>query len=431
MWHQYGLIPENNEGVFLEIGNIPKDWVENVLGEDNTIRRSLSELCGFNTDSKKMGQIAKKKTVHEAVVAIPFIEEGGKKYFYRLNGSHVQQSIQNNPQDVPNTIHRQVQLMKKYVFPPQMDFVNFSENVEPFAMYIFEFKMDLKQEDLSDIWQGVMPSQSINFETSESSISHPLLEGELINKNSITNNLRWIVFKVKQRANSSYNKITFKKSSPDDNKGEIFAKNILNPEGDVDKIQYNWPYDFFSIVELAKIEAEIGFSNLKRNVQTGELEIEEIAPVPDNPNPGINESDYQSSEFNTLVEDAKAGNLQPAEVLNPINIISSLPNNTTLAVESLSNYAAQVESAALMEQYGQAWVDSFSQELKDYANTLPVGTQIGPEEFGSFLNNSLTSYGQNVNQVSVQQVSVNNAVQGVAVAAPMQMNNMVSLNLFN
>ena len=278
MWHQYGDIPENDEGVFIQVTDIPNSWVEGVLGESTANRKSLIDITGFNTRPKKIGQIASRKVISEAVVAIPFISDRGVKKFFRLDRNFVNSSINDNPQDVPVTVYNQIQKMKKFIFPPQFDFVNFPEEVDPIAMYIFEFSMELSQQDLADIWQNIMPSQSLEFETSESSISHPLLEGELLNKESLRSNLRWMVFKVKQRAESSYQNITFKKSSPDDNKGELKLQNVLRPEGENDYIQYNWPYDFFSIVELGKIEAEVGFSNLKKDIETGQFVAEDIEP---------------------------------------------------------------------------------------------------------------------------------------------------------
>ena len=47
----------DNSIASMEINDIPKDWVENVLGEDTTKRKSLAEVCGFSTDSKKIGKI--------------------------------------------------------------------------------------------------------------------------------------------------------------------------------------------------------------------------------------------------------------------------------------------------------------------------------------------------------------------------------------
>ena len=115
MWHQFGVIPDDpNKGVFLEITDIPEDWLRNHyevlvdrktpyngnavtsnndLGdgggpisadEQNKRRlnlykhvRSLSSLCGFDqtNSSVKLGQLKESFAVHEAVVAVPYVIE--------------------------------------------------------------------------------------------------------------------------------------------------------------------------------------------------------------------------------------------------------------------------------------------------------------------------------------------------------------------
>ncbi len=47
-----------------------------------------------------------------------------------------------------------VEKMKKFVIPPSFDFVH-RRDIDPFAMYIFEFKHKLSQQDLADIWQNL------------------------------------------------------------------------------------------------------------------------------------------------------------------------------------------------------------------------------------------------------------------------------------
>ena len=51
MWHQYGVIPENNEGIYLQIQDIPNNWLRFKGGntEDTTYYEtgSLADICGF------------------------------------------------------------------------------------------------------------------------------------------------------------------------------------------------------------------------------------------------------------------------------------------------------------------------------------------------------------------------------------------------
>ena len=72
-----------------------------------------------------------------------------------------------------------------------------------------------------------------------------------------------MVFKVKQKAQTNYYEkiIGWQDQRP-------FIPVTVNPEGVKQEISYNWPYDFFSLVELAKIEAEVEFSErLKKTDQ--------------------------------------------------------------------------------------------------------------------------------------------------------------------
>ena len=68
--------------------------------------------------------------------------------------------------------------------------------------------------------------------------------------------VRWMVFKVKQRAEKSYYNTTI--SSQDD---AFFKTNLAAPAQKQVILEpdytYNWPYDFFSLVELAKIQSTI------------------------------------------------------------------------------------------------------------------------------------------------------------------------------
>ena len=139
-------------------------------------------------------------------------------------------------------------------------------------MYIFEFTHTLSQQDLADIWQKLTSMKlETSFEEAEASVSHPLLANELMGYGTgddttpkggeLPNKLRWMVFKVKQRANTNYfDKVVGVKGSP--LTGQTISRNE-SLKVDQDLISYNWPYDFFSLVELVKIDAEVTFSDLE------------------------------------------------------------------------------------------------------------------------------------------------------------------------
>lgn len=276
MWHQYGLLEDDsNKGIFVQVTNIPHNFRKQLLDEELEDQYSLVDLCGFSTEPQRLGEVADEKKIHEAVIAVPFIEEEGQRKFFRIPRVDIQRAVGEDEQLVGRSIKNMVTKMQRYVMPPSMDFLN-NETIDPFAMYIFEFSHTLKKQDLANIWQNLYPEIGQTFETAESSISHELLAHELLgggaqltpegtldvnaNGNEIPNKVRWMVFKVKQRAETNYyNKIIGKKQN--------LIKNTIS---------YNWPYDFFSLVELAKIESEVKFA--EREIKPDQQPRETIVP---------------------------------------------------------------------------------------------------------------------------------------------------------
>ena len=145
--------------------------------------------------------------------------------------------------------------MDDYVIPPELDFNTYNsgnDRIEPFAMYIMEFKHTLSQQDLSDIWQGLMPKISTTAELDSVTESHkrlPIIE--FFGDRKLPDNIRWMVFKVKKKANRDYFKLT-----ADTTDDEKFAKDFFTTKNGKVPYSYNWPYDYFSLVELAELEVE-------------------------------------------------------------------------------------------------------------------------------------------------------------------------------
>ena len=257
MWHQYGEIPTGQEqGIFLQIRELDKQDYNNPLHSG-----SLADLVGFEDSDrlKKLGQVADSLDVNEAVVAVPFLEgENGQPRFLPIEPDQIASAIMDDSEG-NTSIAEMIRKMKKYVFPPKFDFLN-NESVEPFAMYIFEFRHRFSQQDLADMWQNLSPEIGTSFEVAEASIHHKILENELIDSQDIsgmTNSgkLRWMVFKVKQKAEKDYYKKTI--NSSDDERFQVRLGEILRQ---APYYSYNWPYDYFSLVELVKLEAEVEYT---------------------------------------------------------------------------------------------------------------------------------------------------------------------------
>ena len=411
MWHQYGRIPEENEGVFLEVGPIEQNYWTKARGETEELL-DLSQALGFAGSSTKIGRLRDSKTIYEAVVAVPFIDNEGKKKFFRLDaeqisyykqGGTVKDSLtQGDPQkQIGRSVLNQLEKMEKYIFPPSFDFLNF-EDVDPIAMYIFEFSHTLNQQDLADIWQNLPPDIGTTMEESEIAITHPLLKKELLGEGGgqsgntvvdMPNKLKWMVFKVKQRAASNYFKKTVLRN-PEVNT-DVESGNVTQDEfGSTSKIQYNWPYDFFSLVELVRLDAEVelgnaDFSNYtdtipRWNAVTADVEKieyivagleEEITPDPQVPEPemeftpeeieaitgsAIKNREIKASQGAALIEES----LQGMEIQDDLLRSDQKFNASELAV--IRDRAAQGRAVVT------EGVDFSS--LEDFVNSVPSST---------------------------------------------------------
>jgi hypothetical protein len=153
------------------------------------------------------------------------------------------------------SIRKMVQKMKRYVLPPQFDFINFDE-IDPIVMYFFEFKYEFDKDDLSYIWQNLAPRDYKKITFQEASVAHDLMNNELLEESNLVDNpnLRWMVFKVKQKATKDYYDLI-----PPQIKAARPTSNLDKPETDKDDeyLQFNWPYDYLSFVELVKLEADV------------------------------------------------------------------------------------------------------------------------------------------------------------------------------
>jgi len=307
MWHQFGVMPEDpNIGVFMEISEIPLQWLTNhydVVNEPSVYNdfsvdnarslpnkvKSLAKLCGFNknNNTKRLGELKDKLTVKEAIVAVPYITKtinskansklgtGGKKnkiketlkQFISIpkrrwsaalkesQGTSVQSDSLSTSGE---SIRKLAQSLQNYVFPPQFDAIN-NPKIKPIAMYVFEFEYQFDKDDLSYMWQNIAPKdyKKLSFQTQ--TVTHNLGDNELINEKILSNeNLRWMVFKVKQRATSDYYDLLV------DQAGEATTQ-IKNTKKKKQKyeIGYNWPYDYLSFVELIKMDVDILFKSGK------------------------------------------------------------------------------------------------------------------------------------------------------------------------
>ena len=296
MWHQYGSIPSSAKGVFLSVQDLNP-------AELNSQRAtgSLVRLLGFDkTRSEvKLGTVSQQKNISEAIVAIPFfINSNSDRTFFNINREIINRSqlILKGQQKLVDDLNESVPLykpatstvemverMQKYVIPPQFDFL-INETVDPFAMLIFEFKATLNQADLVNIWQNLPPQSLSTIATgSYASISVDLISqmnaveglspsfenykgwglltqyGTDSSPAGLPTNIQWLVFKAKQKAEKNYYKLTA--DTTDDERFKFtFKEGTQAGKGQIPNYSYNWPYDYFSLVELAKFDSSVKLS---------------------------------------------------------------------------------------------------------------------------------------------------------------------------
>ena len=225
MWHQYGTLPTaENEGIFLRI----KEGAP--AGQF-----SLAEIVGFEAGIPiRVGKPKPAGLLEEAVIAIPFKTVNNRREFFPIEeGNSEYENIE--------------KLLKKYVFPPKFDFV-INKTVTPVLMYGFEFSATLTQKDITDMWQNLPPEIGEKFEQKKVIIEDKQVL-ELLASES--DEIQWMVFKAKKRAAKSFDKF---RRSLETSDTSAFPDAI----GDY---SYNWPYDYFSLVELVKIEESVRYAS--------------------------------------------------------------------------------------------------------------------------------------------------------------------------
>lgn len=308
MWHQFGNIPDKPDvGVFIEIDDIPKQWLRyhydvnssgsiynnfNAQASGSSTAndmKSLSSLLGFakGNNTKRLGELADNKTIKEAIVVIPYmIEESenfdppfgnrddtknyldlmSRKRFVSIPKKRFE-AARKETDGTPKgdslgaagaSIRKLLQKMERYVLPPQLDFLTY-DNISPFVMYMFEFEYTFDKDDLSYMWQNLAPRDFEKLTFQKESTAHELMDLELLNEDVLlgTEQLRWMVFKVKQKSERNYYDHV-----PDQiGSSKGMDKKLKREDPDTPKVGFNWPYDYLSFVELIKFDVDVLFKS--------------------------------------------------------------------------------------------------------------------------------------------------------------------------
>ena len=381
MWHQYGLMPNQNEGVYLYISDVTINSTEQRLcgteqeanrlnlGKVMTVKKiprfvansgrqisSLARLVGFKDEeimpadqflpekAKRIGEIADdgEKTISEGIIAIPYYLDGETKTLKSI-------TLKSDGQRLGPKLKEFRRAFTKYSLPPSLrgellgllppNYPERSDFINPFGtddyeevlngadilqtpvIYLFEHTVELSRQDLSDIWQGILPDVGSSMKQSFVSIDHympgdsteggkrtvfpELMEQELSlglprdghprvdlldiagkgDKNGFHPEIRWLVFRVKQRGQTNYTRMIMEEINDgpltfSSEKANGFLAETLPPQLSqalrnsrdlvtqdqyhsevlgTGRNTYNWPYDYCSLIELGKISAKVGF----------------------------------------------------------------------------------------------------------------------------------------------------------------------------
>ena len=301
MWHQYGEEIKGN-GVVMEVR------APDASEEDN--HGALSDVLGFTNHARRflntrLGDPATRRTFSEAIVVVPFKTtahlkktylyeysddadiKGVRDLFYKGTGTGAQIVDYDKLPSLtakqaagaghdPN-IYELLRLMHKYVLPPHMDFLHNTE-LTPFAMYIMEFEKDLYKKDLMNIWQNIEPTFARKLVKATSNVvSHPLATttaqlNEMRKKGTPyidgifdPETTRWAVFKVKRRARNNYYNIVNRHNAGEG--VEYIKEGTQSWQLHDYAYSFNWPHDFYSLIELGKITTSTTFNPLWETLQ--------------------------------------------------------------------------------------------------------------------------------------------------------------------
>lgn len=262
IWHDYGTIPKDGQSVQLFL-------------EDSKTGNSLLDIVKFKKETKSIGALAESKTISEAIVLLPYTEARNNNTTYNITEDKhlfkIPRKLINSLLGVSNytsltiekiktlldtnsTLDRNnsiIDLMIKMVnnnIPPHLNWL-YDPNIQPFVMYIGEFTHVLSKQDLADIWQANMPEIARIPEEQTIEVEHFLGDNELFGGIDINKyDIKLKVFKVKKRASTKYDDLL---NNVSDNQQYNFATNTT----DIPWYTYNWPYDYFSLVELVNVQA--------------------------------------------------------------------------------------------------------------------------------------------------------------------------------
>ena len=233
-----------------------------ILVRDMEGKESLKDILGFE-ETKQVGKIRDDQKIEEALVCIPYAVRNGEDQFFTLRRSSYEQYIADSlATGVENEWSFLDKQLKRFKMPPRFDFINDPVDLkrDAIGMIMFEFSVELDRTDLGLMWQGLPPtaiydtlvrnkSRVVNLKTSKMLQDRPEFDLSLLDTD-----VQWMVFKVKQIAKNNYFSLLAEGGSEDK---FDFDPLLGGTKFSQKPFSYNWPHDYCSVVESAKIDVVV------------------------------------------------------------------------------------------------------------------------------------------------------------------------------
>ena len=266
IWHQFSTDTQSGLKLF----------ARGPEAESSRTTGSLADALGFTREQKVVSQLATSTQLKEFLVVVPFVtNECQEETFFHYPIDQFERAYSNIDKENRASLSTMLATQRELILPPKLNYMARRDNAErrleqdeygavlpPFAMYIFEISENLNQEDLSKWWQGVLPSAGTKVSMEKFNISHDIEEGQIISPSVLNNDLfegklpkemRFKVFKAKYKRNFLYEQIKNKSINGIEPVNSIFG--------------FNYPHDFYSLIEMAKVDLGLEYDK-KETVQS-------------------------------------------------------------------------------------------------------------------------------------------------------------------
>ena len=229
---------------------------------------SLASAVGFAQEHQAVSQLAASADLKEYIVAIPFVtNECSEEVFFHYPIDTFEAAYANLGKSRVGSLTEMLSKQREIILPPKLNYMakrdsttrrleqdDYNPILPPFAMYIFEITETLTKDDLSKWWQGVLPEAGKRAQLERFNISHDIEEGQIISPSVLNNDLfegvlpkemRFKIFKAKYKRNLTYDGLK--------------EQSVNGTPQNNSVIGYNYPHDFYSLVETAKVDLELEY----------------------------------------------------------------------------------------------------------------------------------------------------------------------------